>query len=33
MQSGDYIDVEQGQYGHINPCPFCGHSQDNGYPE
>ncbi len=31
MQTGDYIDVEQGQYGHIDPCPFCGHEHE--FPE
>ncbi|WP_353654326.1 Lar family restriction alleviation protein [Azospirillum sp. A1-3] len=31
MQSGDYIDVEQGQYGHIDACPFCGH--EHKYPQ
>ena len=31
LRCGDYLDIEQGVYGHIAPCPFCKRSQDE-YP-
>lgn len=31
LNCGDYLDIEQDVYGHIQPCPFCHQSQDE-YP-